>query len=613
MTIKKWTYAAGIVAGFALVACTGENGADGLPGADGTSCVAKALKDGSGFDIICGDESVGTILNGEDGEDGAKGDKGDKGDKGSKGDKGDAGEDGSSCVVKSFDGGFKVLCDGDSVGVLVNGIDGDKGEDGDNGKSAYELAVEAGFEGDSAAWLASLKGDQGDKGEDGVNGKSAYELAVEAGFEGDSAAWVASLKGDKGDKGKKGDDGDNGKSAYELAVEAGFEGSEAEWRASLKGDKGDQGDQGESCTLKDAGNGMVTVTCGKSSTILFKAMCGTNSFDPASQFCSATDTKVYPLCHKEKEGLGLNPDGTYDVTAFFCDANDSLVVLCGGKTYSTATQFCVAGETYPLCHNVTTLGDHNAVEASALNDDFTYEVADYFCADNDSLYKRCEGTDTYNPEVDYCDATEGVQTLCAGVAYDLATQMCVDGKVEEAFTCCQKTGAGDNWCKLDVHKYDVRKEFCDERDGTHYKFTKVENEEDGYSETWMAENLNYSLNVTATEAVCYNNNEANCDTHGRFYTWEAANSYCPNGWSLPTKEEYEDLAKYANLSEFFNVKSGYAYNFETFYGKDSYVFVWTATEGTSSNTAYYLYYNTSISWGDISGSNYQFAVRCIKD
>ena len=78
MTIKKWTYAVGLAAGLALVACTGENGQDGAPGADGTSCIAKALKDSSGFDIICGDESIGTIKNGEDGEDGKKGDKGDK-------------------------------------------------------------------------------------------------------------------------------------------------------------------------------------------------------------------------------------------------------------------------------------------------------------------------------------------------------------------------------------------------------------------------------------------------------------------------------------------------------------------------------------------------------
>lgn len=51
---------------------------------------------------------------------------------------------------------------------------GDDGpiESGKDGKSAYELAVEAGFEGTLEEWLESLKG------------KDAYELAVEAGYTG---------------------------------------------------------------------------------------------------------------------------------------------------------------------------------------------------------------------------------------------------------------------------------------------------------------------------------------------------------------------------------------------------------------------------------------------
>lgn len=53
------------------------------------------------------------------------------------------------------------------------------------GKSAYELAVEAGFEGTLEEWLESLKGDKGDKGDTGEAG----------------------AKGDKGDTGAKGNDG----------------------------------------------------------------------------------------------------------------------------------------------------------------------------------------------------------------------------------------------------------------------------------------------------------------------------------------------------------------------------------------------------------------------
>lgn len=40
-------------------------------------------------------------------------------------------------------------------------IHGKDGKDGADGKSAYQIAVDAGFSGDEATWLASLKGTDG--------------------------------------------------------------------------------------------------------------------------------------------------------------------------------------------------------------------------------------------------------------------------------------------------------------------------------------------------------------------------------------------------------------------------------------------------------------------
>ena len=132
-------------------------------------------------------------------------------------------------------------------GTGTAGKDGKDGTDGENGKSAYAIAVENGFEGDEAAWLASLKGADGKDGVDGTDGaagKSAYATAVENGFEGDEAAWLASLKGADGKDGVNGTDGAAGKSAYATAVENGFEGNEAAWLASLKGADGKDGAAG---------------------------------------------------------------------------------------------------------------------------------------------------------------------------------------------------------------------------------------------------------------------------------------------------------------------------------------------------------------------------------
>lgn len=57
-----------------------------------------------------------------------------------------------------------------------------------------------------------------------VQGPSAYEVAVDEGFVGDEAAWLASIVGDTGD---------TGDSAYDIAVDGGFVGTETEWIQSL--------------------------------------------------------------------------------------------------------------------------------------------------------------------------------------------------------------------------------------------------------------------------------------------------------------------------------------------------------------------------------------------
>lgn len=67
----------------------------------------------------------------------------------------------------------------------------------------------------------------------GPRGFSAYQTAVQNGFVGTEAEWIASLKGVKGDQGPQGIQGVEGLSAYQVALAAGFEGTEDEWLASL--------------------------------------------------------------------------------------------------------------------------------------------------------------------------------------------------------------------------------------------------------------------------------------------------------------------------------------------------------------------------------------------
>lgn len=53
-------------------------------------------------------------------------------------------------------------------------------------------------------------GPPGKDGQDGADGKSAYQIAVDNGFTGTEAQWLASLKGEEGGPGTPGKDGDPG-------------------------------------------------------------------------------------------------------------------------------------------------------------------------------------------------------------------------------------------------------------------------------------------------------------------------------------------------------------------------------------------------------------------
>ena len=173
----------------------------------------------------------------------------------------------------------------------------------------------------------------------------------------------------------------------------------------------------------------------------------------------------------------------------------------------------------------------------------------------------------------------------------------------------------------------------DERDGQLYRTIKIGEQE------WTAENMNYNDGVSP----CYNIDSSNCEKYGRLYEWSMATRACPEGWSLPTPDEWytlfdeaggRDVAGYVLKSTegwgydgngidafgFSMLPAGHCLGAtcreagRDFSGLGSGGDFWTSEDKGSGNSheairCYPYYLQTSCYWLD---TDYRFSVRCIK-
>lgn len=82
--------------------------------------------------------------------------------------------------------------------------------------------------------------------------------------------------------------------------------------------------------------------------------------------------------------------------------------------------------------------------------------------------------------------------------------------------------------------------FIDSRDDQTYTTVtyQIRHSEDSILEvTWMAENLKFRID----DSFCLENKDENCEKYGRYYTWYAATNACPEGWRLPSDEDWFQL------------------------------------------------------------------------
>ncbi|MCK4346591.1 MAG: hypothetical protein KAX05_15005 [Bacteroidales bacterium] len=97
-------------------------------------------------------------------------------------------------------------------------------------------------------------------------------------------------------------------------------------------------------------------------------------------------------------------------------------------------------------------------------------------------------------------------------------------------SCEKDDNPNENW--------QAGKDWIDTRDGKHYKTVRIGNQ------IWMAENLNY---ITDSGSWNYFNEECLGEVFGRLYSWETACKSCPEGWHLPTDDEWIELEIYIGI------------------------------------------------------------------
>ena len=196
------------------------------------------------------------------------------------------------------------------------------------------------------------------------------------------------------------------------------------------------------------------------------------------------------------------------------------------------------------CSNDSSLGSEDAAdvdsETAAAKSRLQAASADE-AVDEDSGVAADEGTAVDEPEESVDNYSSCVES--SDCVDSMLTILFPDG-IDGIDTARHDPDSVGVW-----HFYDARGthdnpdfvygEMTDPRDGMVYKTTTIG------GQVWMAENLNYFDIEGASSSIkndwCYWDKPENCESAGRLYTWKVAQRICPEGWRLPSNEDWTAL------------------------------------------------------------------------
>jgi uncharacterized protein (TIGR02145 family) len=173
-------------------------------------------------------------------------------------------------------------------------------------------------------------------------------------------------------------------------------------------------------------------------------------------------------------------------------------------------------------------------------------------------------------------------------------------------------------CVLDnanfISKKDAIKKgtLIDKRDSKEYGFVEIDDQ------VWMSENLSFDLGENSS---CRDNIKADCDLFGYMYNIEVVNTGCPDGWRLPTSQEWKYLLinKAANNLKILYPFGGTGFNLllggEMMYDEEKKSDFYTANylfKDGEKTGYYYIDSNGKVELNKKAKKRDFYYVRCIK-